>query len=71
VIALKSGWPVVWCETKKVKDMKRKGQTADDQAAFGERAIARGEIYVRATSIQDVQNALDAAAGKDVKFTHE
>ena len=45
---------VLWVETKEMRDLNRKGSTAEAQAAFRATVESLGHLYVRATCLDDV-----------------
>ena len=49
---------VMWVETKDTRDLKRKGSTADAQDAFRATVESLGHIYIRASRLEDVLEAL-------------
>jgi len=57
VLAFPSG-RVLWVETKEIRDLKRKGSTAEAQAAFRATVESLGHLYVRATCLDDVLEVL-------------
>lgn len=57
ILAFPPKW-VLWVETKKQEELKRKGQTATKQDEFRQKVEALGHKYIRATSLDDVLNEL-------------
>jgi hypothetical protein len=49
---------VIWIETKEVRDLKRKGSTADAQGAFRATVEMLGHQYLRVTTVKEVLDAI-------------
>ena len=54
ILVCPANQPPIWIETKEVRDLKRKGETATAQDDFRVMVLGLGHRHIRATSLDDV-----------------